>query len=245
MTHCAIDGFTRLVLFIKCSANNRASTVYNLFLESVHRYGLPSRVRCDQGGENVGVARHMLEHRGEGRGSVLVGSSVHNQRIERLWRDSHRCVTSLYYRLFYYLEYNDLLNSMDEVGLFAIQYIFLPRINRSLEQFKEAWNCHGLRTERGNTPYQLFTVGALRLRHSGISALDFFESVPEDYGTEENVTVPVGDDGGIEVPRTSVQLTDEQVAELHEQVNPLHDSTDYGISLYTRTVQLLRSWNIE
>lgn len=30
----------------------------------------------------VVVARHMLHHRGEERRSVLVGSSVHNQRIE-------------------------------------------------------------------------------------------------------------------------------------------------------------------
>ena len=31
VTHCAIDGFSQLVLFIKCSDNNRATTVYNLF----------------------------------------------------------------------------------------------------------------------------------------------------------------------------------------------------------------------
>ena len=81
MTHAAIDGFSRLVVFIKCSTNNQASTVYNLFLESVREYGLPSRIRCDQGGENILVAQHMLEHRGTERRSVLVGSSVHNQRI--------------------------------------------------------------------------------------------------------------------------------------------------------------------
>ena len=156
----------------KCFDNNRATTVYNLFLESVGQYGLPSRIRCDQGRENILVARHMLEHRGEERRSVLVGSSVHNQRIERLWRDSHRCVTSIFYRLFYYMEYNDLLDSNNEVHLFSIHYIVLPRINRSLEQFKAAWNSHGLRTERGCTPNQLFTAGALHLRHSGMAALD-------------------------------------------------------------------------
>lgn len=140
MTHAAIDGYSRLVLFLQCSTNNLATTVYNLFLESVRQYGIPSRIRCDQGGENTLVAQHMVEHHGEER-SVLVGSSVHNQRIERLWRDSHRCVTSVFYRLFHYLEYNDLLDPIDEVHLFAVHYVFLPRINRALEKFGTAMVC--------------------------------------------------------------------------------------------------------
>ena len=99
VTHAAIDGFSRLVVYMKCSNNNRAATEYDLFLEATQHYELPSRIRCDQGGENVNVARHMLYHCGEERRSVLVGSLVHNQRIERLWRDMHRCVTSTFYRL--------------------------------------------------------------------------------------------------------------------------------------------------
>ena len=130
VTHGAIDGFSRLVLFLQCSTNNRASTVYDLFLGAVGQYGLPSRVRTDQGRENVQVARHMLRNRGVNRRSIIVGSSVHNQRIERLWKDSHRCATSFYYRLFYYMEQHDLLDPINENHLFALHYVYLPRINR-------------------------------------------------------------------------------------------------------------------
>ena len=105
VTHCSIDDFSRLVIYLSCSSNNRASTVCELFLKVVSLYGLPSRIQWDQGGENIHVARHKLRHRGEVRRSVLVGSSVHNQHKERFWRDMHRCVTLVYYRLFYIMSF--------------------------------------------------------------------------------------------------------------------------------------------
>ena len=116
----------------------------------------------------------MLRHRGEERRSVLVGSSVHNQRIEHLWRDMHRCVASLYYRFFYYAEHTEGLNTIDNIHIFSLHYVFIPRINHALQEFIGAWNHHGVRTEHGQTPNQLFTSGSLQVRNSGMAALDFF-----------------------------------------------------------------------
>ena len=243
MTHGAIDGFTRLVIFLKCSGNNRASSVYDLFLKGVEKYGLPSRIRCDQGRENMHVARHMLRHRGEERRSVLVGSSVHNQRIERLWRDMHGCVTAMFYRLFYHLEQNDILDPINTVQIFVLHYIYIPRINQALKQFIEAWNNHNIRTEHGQTPNQLFTAGSLQLRNSSLTALDFFDTVLESYGIDEDLGISTSDDDedaeGVEVPPVDIHLSENQIAGLQSTVDPLSTSVEFGVDLYTSALRLL------
>ena len=91
--HGAIDGFSRLIAFLKCSTNNRAETVLQGFVTATLTYGLPRELRTDMGGENVDAWHYMIQQHGNER-CVIVGSSVHNERIGRLWRDVHRAVVS-------------------------------------------------------------------------------------------------------------------------------------------------------
>ena len=83
--HGAVDGYSRLITFLKASNNNSATTVLSAFTSAVEMYGIPSHIRTDRGGENVMVTEYMLAHpdRGTGQRSVIAGQSVHNQRIER------------------------------------------------------------------------------------------------------------------------------------------------------------------
>jgi len=243
VTHAGIDGYSRLITFIKCSTNNKAETMYTAFMKGVQRFGLPSRVRTDQGRENIEVARYMLRHRGCNRSSVLVGSSVHNQRIERLWRDLHRCITGIYYRLFYHLEHCGLLNPLSERDLFALHYVYLPRINESITTFADSWNHHGLRTAHNSSPLQLYTTGYLQLRHMDVPALDFLQDVSDGYGVSEE-GMPQGnhDDSEVVVPETSFILSQQQKEQLIATINPMDSSTNYGIELYERTLTLLSSF---
>ena len=65
------------------------------------------------------------------------------------------------------------------IHLYSLQYVYLPRVNNSLEQFQDGWNHHGIHTADYKSPYQIFTDGASELQQSGLHGLDFFLNVNE------------------------------------------------------------------
>ena len=133
--HGGIDGYTRLIVYLKASTNNKASTVLQLFQEAVTHFNLPSRVRCDFGLENIDVGRFMLEILGTNRGSILTGPSVRNQRIERLWWEVNRVIVSRFLNIFFFLETNGYFDPDNEVHLLALHQVYLPLINHSIDTY--------------------------------------------------------------------------------------------------------------
>ena len=127
ITHGCIDRFSRLIVFLHCSTNNKSTTVLNYFLSAVRNYGLPCKIRMDKGGRSC-----LLQRQGINSGSVITGSSVHNQRIERLWVDVYSAVLQLFYRLFYFLENTRILDPQNTVHILALHYVYVPRIQESL-----------------------------------------------------------------------------------------------------------------
>ena len=97
--HGSIDGYSRLITFLKISDNNSASTVFAEFQRAAQEFQRPLHIRTDHGGKNQQLRDDMLTMCGVS--SVIVGSSVHNKRIERPWRDVTEKVSEKYRALFY------------------------------------------------------------------------------------------------------------------------------------------------
>ena len=231
--HGGIDGFSRTVVFLRCADNNRASTVLTAFTNAVQNHGLPERIRTYLGGENVDTWRYMVEQHAS-MNVVVTGSSTHNERIERLWRDVFRCVGSLYRDTFCMLEEESHLNPLNEIDLYCLLYVFIPRINSTLDGFVESWNNHALSTENNLTPNQLFIRGAIEQRMRPVFPNN--EGAPTN-GSEAN-SLP-STSNHVAVPRVSFVPCPLLHYEITSRVDPLDSSNDFGCDLYKRSVSIV------
>ena len=147
-----VDGFSRLCVALKCLNYNKANTLLQCFIDGVQAYGLPSRVRSDNGLENVHIAQFMIEK----RHSIITGKSTHNQRIERLWRDVFNGVLCFYYNLFYFMEESTLLDPLNGHHIAALHNVYFPKINEKHAgmPWRNAWAQHRIGTTR-SSPMQM------------------------------------------------------------------------------------------
>ena len=228
VTHGGVDGFSRTIVYLKCSDNNRASTVLGAYTEAVRNHGLPCKVRSDLGGENVAVWQYMVEqHMSES--AVVTGSSTNNERVERLWRDVFRCIISLFYETFRSLEDEGKLDHLNEVDMYCLHFIFLPRINHALKEFVSSWNNHRISTEHNKTPNQLFVEGFMAQDNQG-----FVVPSPSNSTDNSQTSHPHAEEAP-KVPRIKFEpcnILSQQLA----AVNPFAPTTNYGIDLYLTLV---------
>lgn len=218
VVHSGMDGYSRLLTFIECSNNNQAETVLNLFNKAVVELGRPLHIRTDYGTENVLIWEDMRQHRG--LNSVMTGSSVHNQRIERFHRDLNRNCRDVFAPIFYELESANTLNCDNDSDLFCLHYVFIPRINRTLNEFKAAFNNHSISSEGNRTPNQLFRG-------------------PTHVASPMNTVSPTVqrlETSSAQVHYRFCPLNSQALAELLVAVNPLEEDNNNGKTLY-HTVQ--------
>ena len=243
--HGCIDGYSRRIVYLEANTNNRANTVLSAFLKGIEHVGaVPHRVRSDKGLENKDVARWMIHMNGPDQGSFITGRSVHNQRIERLWRDVNRWLTP-FHLIFAILRQNDLYEPTDPVDKTAIIFVYLPLLRRSVRQFTRVWNNHKMRTEHHRTPLQLYADN----NPQSLLWVPLNENELEQHGIDWGGPIPLnnGDEVGVNVEMPSIDLSDDDFEHLlqlyHEQLYPVIERPEnnlmspgfnYAIDMYSQ-----------
>ena len=167
----------------------------------------------------------MLVH-GRKQNPMITGSSVHNQRVERLWRDAYRCVLSTFHQIFYSLEDSEILDPTSELDLFCHHSVYQPQINSALRSFTAGWNNHAITTENNKTPMQLYTCGVI----FGNTDVSSTTGDITSHGECHDLDAP-----SVMVPETVNPLSAHHTAGLDSLLSHIIDSDsndDYGIGTY-------------
>ena len=172
----------------------------------------------------------MEEHEGK-ENCVITGSSTHNERIERLWRDIHPSVLVNFGNLFRTLEEERKLDHLNEVDIYILHYIFVSKINEALTSFAQAWNNHTVSTENNQTPNQMFILGMLSnlQGESSGSELD-----------ENEFPIQLQSNDAVSVPRCTYMPCPYLLGKLATEIDPYISTAcqDHGKSLYLKAIEL-------
>ena len=245
VVHSCIDGYSRMLTSIGCATNNRSETALKFFLVGVENYGLPCRVRGDYGSENNGIENYMLQN-GCSQRAYIRGPSVHNQRIERLHYDTTHCALAHFIDLFIFIEDHEILDPSNPLDMFALHFTYLPRIQYSLNEFREGWNHHPMSTEHNRSPYQIWTTGMMDSRNEnqlGVSNFLAGNVDRKEYGVDPSTEFYEHD-----LDQSCVDLNDIDLGEQHEQIKqilkaeiePTTDDGNFGIEIYAAVKKRIR-----
>ena len=124
--------------------------------------------------------------------------------------------------------------------MFCLHFVYIPRLQRALDEFVLQWNCHPVSTESNLSPEQLFITGCF-----ANPSVD--DTMPEDIdmfgnGADSDDDAPLeinDDDYEVSVPNSAVQLSNEMLTLLSEQIDVFGDDGTDGRSLYQFCVQFV------
>lgn len=181
--------------------------------------------------------------------SSLLCRSVHNIRIERLWRDLTSGFGAKWKLFFQNLELHENLDRDSDAHIWLLHHLFVGPINEDTLQWAESWNNHTItiRGERQRSPHDMFFFGMIQNGPRGIHPADDdeiedfgsygidWEDYDDDHILEHHRQANHNDNPGdnpfmsnqpermtrVDVDEPGCPLTEEQIIYLNSQLNSL------------------------
>ncbi|CAH1276879.1 Hypp9411 [Branchiostoma lanceolatum] len=220
----AVDGYSKTCTFLMAAGCNTADQMKRCFLLGVREYGFPSRIRTDGGSENVEIGRFMVELRGARHNAHFTGSSVHNVPIERYWGIVGPHCTNRFKLLFQQFEEEGILDTLSDVDIFALHFVYLPIINAALEECRQTTNNRPIRTAGNMSPNQMRITGYELYRNSGYTSVhEHFNGPPIDVETlienegEEDYLMRICRHGELEIQQECIDALFREVLPFEPQ----------------------------
>ncbi len=139
-----------------------------------------------------------------------------------------------YARLFEKMENDNILDPMNDRELFCLHHVFLPRINKSLEEFVAQMNNRPVSTERNLSPRQMWEQGMLENINSDHTAIEDIES----FGIDPDAAPVLEDiDYQVNLDPPNPQITEEGMQFLPD---PLQDDGLQGVALYNECLRIIQ-----
>lgn len=107
------------------------------------------------------------------------------------------------------MEEDGFLDCLNENHIFAMHYVFISRIQKSLDEFKCQWNGHPVSTAENLRPEQLFIRGTVSNCNQnileGVNDNNEFDEFGLGIDLDTDATLPISDDDyDVSLPQINV-----------------------------------------
>jgi len=149
-----IDGYSRYVQFLRVGkSNNDPKVIGGYFLDWVKKEKrLPKTIRLDAGTE-TGLLQAIQMGLRDPNGTmpaILIGKSVHNERIERYWGSLRIVLINEFMLMFAALEQSGFFVHKNILHMELLSLCFTELIQNNLNRAVDEHNTHRLRPNRGS-----------------------------------------------------------------------------------------------
>lgn len=135
------------------------------------------------------------------------------------------------------MESEGILQPDNEMHLFALHFVYLPRIHAAVEEFVVQWNNHSTRKTGGFSPRQLYVNGIIDDHDRNYSAAQ--NIYDPDQG---NPMFGVGDSDELEIESDKIKMCkchNLNASRFRGLVDPLADYGDHGAGNFLHVVEFV------